>query len=29
MTTIEVLAYFVSPLALVALGAWAYWLDSR
>lgn len=29
MTTIEVLAYVVSPLAMVALGAWAYWLDSR
>lgn len=29
MSTVEILAYFVSPLALLALGAWAYWLDSR
>lgn len=29
MTTVEILAYFVSPLMVIGVGAFGWWLNSR
>jgi hypothetical protein len=29
MTTVEVLAYFVSPLMVIGVGVFGWWLNSR